>query len=114
MRTRSPTGLPAMNASATDTEAEGPVAPDPTTDAGQRLLRLQVDILIGHLPGMVLGTTVLSSGAALILLHQGMGVAATRDEWEVLDVPGVIGVDLLPEGAAIYEEKNTAKALGLQ
>ncbi len=73
MRTRSPTGLPAMNASATDTEAEGPVAPDPTTDAGQRLLRLQVDILIGHLPGMVLGTTVLSSGAALILLHQGMG-----------------------------------------
>jgi len=34
------------------------------------------------------------------LLHQGMGVAATRDEWEVLDVPGVIPVDLPSEGAA--------------
>ena len=34
------------------------------------------------------------------LLEQGMGVAATGDEWEVLDVPGVIPVDRLPEGAA--------------
>ncbi len=34
------------------------------------------------------------------LLHQGMGVAATRDEWEVLDVPGVVPVEASPEGAA--------------
>ena len=34
------------------------------------------------------------------LLVQGMGVAATHDEWEVLAVPGVVPVDLLPEGGA--------------
>jgi NAD+ kinase len=34
------------------------------------------------------------------LLHQGMGVAATRDECEVLDVPGVVAVDSLPDGSA--------------
>ncbi|HYN57597.1 MAG TPA: NAD kinase [Motilibacterales bacterium] len=34
------------------------------------------------------------------LLVQGMGVAATHDEWEVLGVPGVVPVDLLPEGGA--------------
>ncbi len=37
---------------------------------------------------------------AAALLHQGMGVAATRDEWEVLEVPGVIPVDARPDGAA--------------
>ncbi len=34
------------------------------------------------------------------LLGQGMGVAATRDECEVLAVPGVVPVDSMPEGAA--------------
>ncbi len=34
------------------------------------------------------------------LLHQGMGVAATRDECEVLAVPGVVPVESLPEGSA--------------
>jgi len=37
---------------------------------------------------------------ATALLEQGMGVAATRDEWEVLAVPGVMAVDALPEGSA--------------
>ena len=32
------------------------------------------------------------------LLDQGMGVAATRDECEVLAVPGVVPVESLPEG----------------
>ena len=36
---------------------------------------------------------------AAALLEQGMGVAATRDEWEVLAVPGVLAVDALPEGS---------------
>ena len=34
------------------------------------------------------------------LLDQGMGVAATRDECEVLAVPGVVPVESLPEGSA--------------
>ena len=34
------------------------------------------------------------------LLGQGMGVAATRDECEVLAVPGVVPVESLPEGSA--------------
>jgi NAD+ kinase len=34
------------------------------------------------------------------LLGEGMGVAATRDEWEVLDVPGVVPVEPEPDGTA--------------
>lgn len=41
-------------------------------DVGPHLLQLQIDILARHLPGMVVGTAVLASGAALILDHQGM------------------------------------------
>lgn len=58
---------------------ETPPAPQPSISAtdgsaevGPRLLQLQVDILARHLPGMVVGTTVLATGAALILNHQGM------------------------------------------
>ncbi len=39
---------------------------------------------------------------AQALLEQGMGVVATRDEWEVLDAPGVLPVEMTPDGAAAF------------
>lgn len=64
----------------------GTVRPDPAIAAGSRLLRLQVGILVGHLPGMVLGTSVLASGAALILLHQGMALGSVALWWSAMVV----------------------------
>lgn len=61
-----------MKPSATSAQGPGPAEPDAATGTSQRLLKLQVDLLARHIPGMVAGTAVLASGAALILLHQGM------------------------------------------
>lgn len=72
-----------MKPSALDASS-GPTSPAPATDAGARLLLLQVGILVGHLPGMVLGTMVLASGAALILLHQGMDRGSVALWWSAM------------------------------
>jgi len=37
--------------------------------------------------------------AAQALLDRGIGVVSTRDEWAVLDLPGVLAVDARPDGS---------------
>ncbi len=96
-----------MKPSALDDD-HGPVTPEPAADASQRLLLLQVGILVGHLPGLVLGTTVLASGAALILLHQGMSQWAVALWW--LAMVGYSTARLMLWRAFRQTETSTANA----